>query len=87
MFNKILNNKIIFKLFLAQLMLMIMSSCAQNLANKELHDPLESMNRSVFKFNQGLDKYILKPVNTEYEKLPETLEKVFQIMLNGHQPL
>ena len=75
MFNRILNNKNIFKLFLAQLMLLLMSSCAQNLANKEINDPLESMNRSVFKFNQGLDKYVFKPVNAEYEKLPENVKK------------
>ena len=75
MFNKILNNKNIFKLFLAKLMLILLSSCAQNLANKEIHDPLESINRSVFKFNQGLDKYVFNPINTEYEKLPENVKK------------
>ena len=75
MFNRILNNKNIYKLFLAQLMLILLSSCAQNLANKEINDPLESMNRSVFKFNQGLDKYVFKPINTEYEKLPENVKK------------
>ena len=75
MFNRILNNKNIFKLFLAQLMLILLSSCSQNSANKEIHDPLESMNRSVFKFNQGLDKYVFKPINTEYEKLPENVKK------------
>ena len=75
MFNRILNNKNIFKLFLAQLMLILLLSCAQNSVNKEIHDPLESMNRSVFKFNQGLDKYVIKPINTEYEKLPENVKK------------
>jgi len=75
MLNRILNNKNIFKLFLAQLMLILLSSCAQNWANNEINDPLESMNRSVFKFNQGLDKYVFKPINTEYEKLPENVKK------------
>ena len=75
MFNRILNNKNIFKLFLTQLMLILLSSCAQNSANIEIHDPLEGMNRSVFKFNQGLDKYVFKPINTEYEKLPENVKK------------
>ena len=75
MFNRILNDKNIFKLFLAQLMLILLSSCSQNLVNKEIHDPLESMNRSVFKFNQGLDKYVFEPINTEYEKLPENVKK------------
>ena len=55
MFNRILNNKNIFKLLLAQLMLILLSSCSQNSANKEIHDPLESINSSVFKFTQGLD--------------------------------
>ena len=75
MINRILNNKNIFKLLLAQLMLILLSSCSQNSANKEIYDPLESMNRSVFKFNQGLDKYVFKPINTEYEKLPENVKK------------
>ena len=75
MFNRILNNKNIFKLFLAQLMLISLSSCSQNSANIEIHDPLESMNRSVFKFNQELDKYVFNPINTEYEKLPENVKK------------
>ena len=75
MFNRILNNKNIFKLFLAQLMLILLSSCAQHVAKREINDPLESMNRSVFKFNQGLDKYVFKPINTEYEKLPENVKK------------
>ena len=75
MFNRILNNKNIFKLFLAQLMLILLSSCSPNSTNKVIHDPLESMNRSVFKFNQGLDKYVFKPINTEYEKLPENVKK------------
>ena len=81
MFNRILNNKNIFKLFLAQLMLILLSSCSQNSANKEIHDPLESMNRSVFKFNQGLDKYVFKPINTEYEKLPENVKKTQEISI------
>ena len=38
-------------------------------------NPLENMNRSVFKFNQGLDKYVFKPINKEYEKLPENVKK------------
>ena len=75
MFNRILNNKNIFKLLLAQLMLILLSSCSQNSANKEINDPLESINRSVFKFNQGFDKYVFKPISTEYEKLPENVKK------------
>ena len=75
MFNINLNNKSLFKLFLAPLMLVLVSSCAQKIANKEINDPLEGMNRSVFKFNQGFDKYVLKPVNTQYEKLPDNVKR------------
>ena len=75
MFNIILSNKNLFKLFLAPLIIVLVSSCAQNIANKEINDPLEGMNRSVFKFNQEFDKYILKPINTEYEKLPNNVKR------------
>ena len=73
MFSIIINYKKLFKLFLAPLML-VLASCAQNMSNKEINDPLEGMNRSVFKFNQGFDKYVLKPINTEYEKLPNNVK-------------
>ena len=56
---------------------MWVSSCAQNIANKEINDPLEDMNRSVFKFNQEFDKYVLKPINNEYEKLPDNVKRSF----------
>ena len=75
MFNIILNNKNLFKLFLAPLIIVLVSSCAQNIANKEINDPLEGMNRSVFKFNQEFDKYVLKPINTGYEKLPNNVKR------------
>ena len=75
MFNRILNNKNFFKLFLVKFLLILLSSCSQNSANKEIQDPLETMNRSVFKFNQGLDKYVFKPINAGYEKLPENVKK------------
>ena len=75
MFNIILNNKNLFKLFLAPLILILVSSCAPKIANNEINDPLEGLNRSVFKFNQGFDKYILEPINTEYEKLPDNVKK------------
>ena len=75
MYKRILNNKSLSKLFLAPLMLIILSSCAQKMVNNEINDPLEGMNRSVFIFNQGFDKYVLKPINTEYEKLPENVKK------------
>lgn len=75
MLNKILNNRYFLKLFFPLFILIIVSSCAQNVSQKQINDPLENMNRSVFKFNQGLDKYVLQPINTEYEKLPENVKR------------
>lgn len=75
MFNIIFSNRNLFKSFLVPLIIILVSSCSQNIANKEINDPLENMNRSVFKFNQGFDKYVLKPINTEYEKLPDNVKR------------
>ncbi len=42
---------------------------------KETIDPYESVNRTVFKFNQKADKFVIKPVATAYNKtLPETIQ-------------
>ena len=70
MYKRILNNKSLSKLFLAPLMLIILSSCAQKMVNNEINDPLESVNRSVFKFNQEFDEFVLEPINQQYDKLP-----------------
>ena len=75
MFNRIFNNKNLFKFFLAPLIIISLSSCSQNMVNKEIKDPFEGINRSVFKFNQEFDEYILKPINTGYEKLPVNLKR------------
>ena len=74
MYKRILNNKSLSKLFLAPLMLIILSSCAQKMVNNEINDPLESVNRSVFKFNQEFDEFVLEPINQQYDKLPENVK-------------
>lgn len=38
-------------------------------ASMERPDPLEPLNRKVFAFNEGLDKVVLKPEATAYEKV------------------
>ena len=44
--------------------------------NANPKDPLEPMNRSVTKFNDGLDDYVLKPVATSYRDFtPEPVQK------------
>ena len=35
----------------------------------------EGMSRGIFKFNQGFDKAILKPIAVGYNKLPEPIKK------------
>ena len=43
-----------------------LSGCA---TSQNTHDPLESMNRSVFSFNETADKYALKPVAMGYKTI------------------
>jgi phospholipid-binding lipoprotein MlaA len=55
-----------------------LSGCATSPTSptsEENHDPLESMNRSVFAFNEKADKYVLKPVAMGYKTIaPEIVE-------------
>lgn len=49
-----------------------------------LQDPLESLNRITFKFNDFLDTYILKPVSQVYIKItPKPIAKAFSNFLNN----
>ena len=47
-----------------------LSGCA---TSQNTHDPLESMNRSVFSFNENADKYALKPVALGYKTIAPDL--------------
>ena len=42
---------------------------------KEIKDCFEKLNRATFKFNQGLDKAIIKPVAESYRNLPDPIQK------------
>jgi len=42
---------------------------------KETKDCFENLNRATFKFNQGLDKAIIKPIAKSYRNLPEPIQK------------
>lgn len=48
-------------------MLGLLGGCAGNPANPD--DPWEGFNRRSFAFNEGVDKYLLKPVAQGYEKI------------------
>ena len=42
---------------------------------KEIKDCFEKLNRATFKFNQGLDKVIIKPIAKGYRNLPSGIQK------------
>ena len=42
---------------------------------EEIKDCFEKLNRATFKFNQGLDKAIIKPIAEGYRKLPDPLQR------------
>lgn len=48
----------------------------ETLAEGEDYDPWEGFNSAMFEFNRKVDKYVLKPVATVYDKVvPDALEK------------
>jgi phospholipid-binding lipoprotein MlaA len=56
------------KLTLTLIILLLISGCA-SVPNANPKDPYEGFNRSVFKFNESLDKHILKPVAQGYDTI------------------
>lgn len=60
------------------------SDPADREAYYETNDPIEPFNRAVFRFNQGLDSVILKPLATIYDQvLPRTLQDSIRNFLNN----
>jgi phospholipid-binding lipoprotein MlaA len=49
--------------------LAILSACASVPGGPSENDPFESYNRAMFSFNDGLDKYFLRPVAEGYDKV------------------
>jgi phospholipid-binding lipoprotein MlaA len=67
-----------FKYFLCFILLGVFSGCASfsNQDSYDPRDPLETANRKIFKFNDALDKAVLKPLAIRYENvIPETIRK------------
>jgi phospholipid-binding lipoprotein MlaA len=56
----------IFKGFFLLLVIGLLSGCATG-PNANPQDPLEPFNRGVYRFNEGLDNAVLKPVATAYQ--------------------
>lgn len=49
--------------------LLLLSACASVPGGPTKGDPLESYNRAMFSFNEGLDKHLIKPVTKGYDKV------------------
>lgn len=53
---------------------LVLSACAtKGPPTSSINDPLESANRAIFKFNERIDRYALKPVATGYKKITPSL--------------
>jgi phospholipid-binding lipoprotein MlaA len=67
---------IIFKNIFLFCFLLNLSGCATIDGPGDPNDPFESYNRTVYNFNDGLDKYLLKPVATGYDIVtPKFIQK------------
>lgn len=73
MLKKLFTKKIIYKLLIASLIFSLLSGCA---VTKKQTESLERYNRSMYAFNQTVDRYIIKPVATVYDTvLPNPVKK------------
>ena len=74
-----MHNCINFLKYVAFASVMISLSGCASLSNNNLHDPrdpLERTNRAIFKFNDAVDRTVLKPLAIGYENvIPETIRK------------
>lgn len=65
----------IFRLFTVLFALLLTSGCATLVASDN-RDPVEGLNRAIFKFNEGIDNVIFKPVAKGYRAVvPAPIDK------------
>ena len=50
------------------------TGCASTTPDGDVNDPIESVNRSIYNFNEGFDRMILKPAAKGYQKLPSPVQ-------------
>jgi len=50
------------------LLIVVLAGCAVRSPEKEANDPLEPLNRAIYKFNDALDRAVLKPVAEGYQE-------------------
>ena len=63
--NLIMTKKIVLGWTVAALALALLQGCASG-PNASPDDPFEPFNRGIFRFNEGLDRAVIKPVATAY---------------------
>ena len=72
---------------LALTMLLALQACA-TVAQPDARDPMESFNRTVFGFNEVVDKAVLKPVATGYKAVtPDWMRKGVGNFFNNLQDM
>ncbi|MCU7835227.1 MAG: VacJ family lipoprotein [gamma proteobacterium symbiont of Taylorina sp.] len=50
------------------------SGCASITPDGDVNDPIESVNRNIYQFNEGFDRTIMKPLALGYQKLPGPIQ-------------
>lgn len=48
--------------------------CASITPDGDVNDPIESINRNIYEFNEGFDRIIMKPLAKGYQKLPSPVQ-------------
>jgi len=61
-------------LFILTSMIALSSGCASFTPDGDVNDPMESMNQSIYQFNEGFDRVLMKPLATDYQKLPGPIQ-------------
>ena len=56
--------------------MVLTSGCAHRAPYEEASDPLQSVNRAVYKFNDSLDRHLLKPVAQGYQSVVPSPVKI-----------
>lgn len=72
-------NKILFILIVSGF---VSLSASLSIASEDVNDPLESVNRSIFKFNNHLDDYFFKPVAKGWREIPDIPRKPISNLAN-----
>ncbi|MBL6852498.1 MAG: VacJ family lipoprotein [Alphaproteobacteria bacterium] len=78
-----------FRLLAVAALGMLVSACASNPQDPDANDPLEPVNREVFRFNHGLDDQVAIPVATFYRSAtPEPFRlHLHYFLANLHGPI